>query len=224
MRKRPATTPSGNSAGLRPPDAAAAPSRRTPVRAGPRGMVANPCERDGTDTVSRCSLSPPSLKSSTLVKSRPPQQRRGPRMPGRGGGGGGGRDDDEDVDDGHAAAGLAAAAASRCAGSCWSAVAIVILLIGGYWYVQRCQRNEEVDAYKSYVRDANAVTAQANRVGKKLRRRFLKQGQTRGAAPDRHERDREEPAGGRERRRRPRLARRRWTSCRRGSSRRSSSG
>ena len=57
-------------------------------------------------------------------------------------------------------------------------VAIVILLIGGYWYVQRCQRNEEVDAYKSYVKSANAVTAQANRVGAKLEETFLKQGQT----------------------------------------------
>ncbi len=44
-----------------------------PVFAGPRGKVANPCARDGTDTVSRCSLSPPSLKSSTLVKSRLPR-------------------------------------------------------------------------------------------------------------------------------------------------------
>ena len=58
------------------------------------------------------------------------------------------------------------------------AVAIVILLIGGYWYVQRCQRSEEVDAYKSYVRSANAVSAQANRVAKKLESSLLKQGQT----------------------------------------------
>jgi hypothetical protein len=57
------------------------------------------------------------------------------------------------------------------------AIAVVILLIGGYWYVQRCQRSEEVDSYKSYVRSANAVTAQANRVAKKLEDTFLKQGQ-----------------------------------------------
>ena len=58
------------------------------------------------------------------------------------------------------------------------AVAIVVVLVGGYWYVQRCQRNEEVSSYKSYVRDANAVSAQANRVAQKLQATLLKQGQT----------------------------------------------
>jgi hypothetical protein len=58
------------------------------------------------------------------------------------------------------------------------AIAIVVLLIGGYWYVQRCQRSAEVDSYKSYVRSANAVSAQANRVATKLEATLLKQGQT----------------------------------------------
>jgi hypothetical protein len=57
-------------------------------------------------------------------------------------------------------------------------VAVVLLLIGGYWYVQRCQRSDEVNAYKSYVRSANAVSASANRVATKLEATILKQGQT----------------------------------------------
>ena len=101
-------------------------------------------------------------------------------MPGRGGGGGGGRDDegpdDFDGDDGPRGGGIGGGIELRRL--ILVGVAIVILLIGGYWYVQRCQRNEEVDAYKSYVNSANAVTAQANRVGAKLEETILKQGQT----------------------------------------------
>ena len=58
------------------------------------------------------------------------------------------------------------------------ALAIVLVLVGGYWYVQRCQRSEEVSSYKSYVRNTNAVTSQANLVAKKLQTTVLKQGQT----------------------------------------------
>ena len=99
-------------------------------------------------------------------------------MPGRGGGGG--RDDegpdDFDGDDGPRGGGIGGGIELRRL--ILVGVAIVLLLVGGYWYVQRCQRNEEVDAYKSYVNSANAVTAQANRVGAKLEETILKQGQT----------------------------------------------
>jgi hypothetical protein len=111
----------------------------------------------------------------------PPKERRGPRMPGRGGGGGGGRDDDgpDDPDDDDAPRrGGIGGGGIEMRRLVLVGVAILILLIGGYWYVQRCQRSEEVDSYKSYVRSANAVTAQANRVGKTLEDSFLKQGQT----------------------------------------------
>ena len=108
----------------------------------------------------------------------PPKERRGPRMPGRGGGG---RDDegpdDPGDDDGPRRGGIGGGGVEMRR-LILVGVAIVLLLIGGYWYVQRCQRNEEVDAYKSYVESANAVTAQANRVGAKLEESFLKQGQT----------------------------------------------
>jgi hypothetical protein len=106
----------------------------------------------------------------------PPPQKRGPRIPGRGGGGGG-DDYDEDVDEGPRRSGLGGGGVEvrRLA---LVAVAIVLVLVGGYWYVQRCQRNEEVSAYKSYVRDANAVSAQANKVAQKLQTTWLKQGQT----------------------------------------------
>ncbi len=57
-------------------------------------------------------------------------------------------------------------------------IAIVVIGFGGYWYVKRCQRDNEVSAYKSYVRTMNAVTANSNTVGAKLRNAFLKQGQT----------------------------------------------
>ena len=83
-------------------------------------------------------------------------------MPGRGGGGGGGRDDegpdDFDGDDGPRGGGIGGGGIEMRR-LVLVGVAIVILLIAGYWYVQRCQRNEEVDAYKSYVNSANAVTA-----------------------------------------------------------------
>jgi hypothetical protein len=105
----------------------------------------------------------------------PPKERRGPRMPGRGGGGDDGPDDPDD--DGPRRGGIGGGGIEMRR-LILVGVAIVILLIGGYWYIQRCQRNEEVDAYKSYVESANAVTAQANRVGAKLEESFLKQGQT----------------------------------------------
>ncbi len=108
----------------------------------------------------------------------PPKERRGPRMPGRGGGG---RDDegpdDPGDDDGPRRGGIGGGGIEMRR-LILVGVAIVLLLIGGYWYVQRCQRSEEVDAYKSYVRSANLVTAQANRVATKLEDSFLKQGQT----------------------------------------------
>jgi hypothetical protein len=105
----------------------------------------------------------------------PPKERRGPRMPGR-------RDDegpdDPDDDDRPRRRGIGGGGGIEMRRLALVAIAVVILLIGGYWYVQRCQRSEEVDAYKSYVQSANAVTAQANRVGKQLQDSFLKQGQT----------------------------------------------
>ena len=108
----------------------------------------------------------------------PPQQKRGSRIPGRGGGGGGGDDYDEDVDDGPRRGGLGGGGGLEVRRLALVAVAIVVVLVAGYWYVQRCQRNEEVSSYKSYVRDANAVSAQANRVAQKLQATWLKQGQT----------------------------------------------
>ncbi len=105
----------------------------------------------------------------------PPRERRGPRMPGR-------RDDegpdDPDDGDGPRRRGLGGGGGIEIKRLALVAVAVLILLIGGYWWVQRCQRNEEVDAYKSYVRSANTVTSQANRVAKKLEDSILKQGQT----------------------------------------------
>lgn len=105
----------------------------------------------------------------------PPKERRGPRMPGRGN-----RDDDgpDDPDGDRPRRGGIGGGGIEMRRLVLVGVAIVLLLIGGYWYVQRCQRSEEVDAYKSYVRSANAVTAQANRVATKLEDSFLKQGQT----------------------------------------------
>ncbi len=104
----------------------------------------------------------------------PPKERRGSRMPGR-------RDDegpdDPGDDDGPRRGGIGGGGI-ELRRLILVGVAIVLLLIGGYWYVQRCQRSEEVDAYKSYVRSANAVTAQANRVATKLEQTALKQGQT----------------------------------------------
>jgi hypothetical protein len=105
----------------------------------------------------------------------PPKERRGPRMPGR-------RDDegpdDPDDEDRPRRRGIGGGGGIEMRRLALVAVAVVILLIGGYWYVQRCQRSEEVDSYKSYVRSANAVTAQANRVAKTLEATLLKQGQT----------------------------------------------
>jgi CARDB len=109
----------------------------------------------------------------------PPKERRGPRMPGRGGGGG--RDDegpDDPDDDDRPRRGGIGGGGVEIRRIALVVVAVVILLIGGYWYVQRCQRDQEVDAYKSYVQSANAVTADANRVGKALQTTLLKQGQT----------------------------------------------
>ena len=104
----------------------------------------------------------------------PPKERRGPRMPGRRDDDGPDGPDDEDPPrrGGFGGGGI------EIRRLVLVGIAVVILLIGGYWYVQRCQRNQEVDAYKSYVQSANAVTAEANRVGKKLEESFLKQGQT----------------------------------------------
>jgi hypothetical protein len=107
----------------------------------------------------------------------PPKERRGPRMPGRGGGGRDEEGPDDPDDDGPRRGGIGGGGIEMRR-LILVGVAIVILLIGGYWYIQRCQRNEEVDAYKSYVQSANAVTAQANRVAAKLEDSFLKQGQT----------------------------------------------
>ncbi len=112
----------------------------------------------------------------------PPPQRRGPRIPGRGGGGGGGGDEPDDFDDdrpgGGGGRGIGGTGGLEVRRLALVAVAIVVVLVGGYWYVQRCQRSEEVSSYKSYVRDTNAVTAQANRVAQKLQTTVLKQGQT----------------------------------------------
>jgi hypothetical protein len=105
----------------------------------------------------------------------PPPQKRGPRIPGRGGGSGGDDFDDPD-DDRPRGGGLGGGVEVRRLAIV--ALAIVLVLVGGYWYVQRCQRNEEVSSYKSYVRNANAVSAQANRVAQKLEASVLKQGQT----------------------------------------------
>jgi hypothetical protein len=106
----------------------------------------------------------------------PPPQKRGPRIPGRGGGGGGGDEYDDPEDDGPRRGGIGGGIEVRRLALV--AVAIIVVLVAGYWYVQRCQRSEEVSAYKSYVRDANAVSAQANRVAQKLQATWLKQGQT----------------------------------------------
>ncbi len=57
------------------------------------------------------------------------------------------------------------------------ALAVVVLAVAGYWYVQRCQRAEEVDAYRSYVEGANTTTTAANRVGKALSEAILRAGQ-----------------------------------------------
>src|SRR5258705_13568966 len=103
----------------------------------------------------------------------PPRERRGPRMPGR-------RDDEgpHDPDDGdRPRRGGIGGGGPEIRRLALVAVAVVVILIVGYWYVQRCQRSEEVSSYKSYVRSANAVTAQANRVAKKLETTLLKQGQ-----------------------------------------------
>ena len=104
----------------------------------------------------------------------PPKERRGPRMPGR-------RDDegpdDPDDEDGPRRGGIGGGGGLEIKRLALVAVAVVILLIGGYWYVQRCQRSEEVDSYTSYVRSANQVTSQANRIAKKLEDTLLKQGQ-----------------------------------------------
>jgi hypothetical protein len=105
----------------------------------------------------------------------PPPQKRGPRIPGRGGGSGGDDFDDPD-EDRPRGGGLGGGVEVRRLAIV--ALAIVLVLVGGYWYVQRCQRNEEVSSYKSYVRNANAVSAQANRVAQKLEASVLKQGQT----------------------------------------------
>jgi hypothetical protein len=107
----------------------------------------------------------------------PPPQRRGPRIPGRGGSSGGGGDDYDDPDDDgpRGGGGVGGVEVRRLA---IVALAIVLVLVGGYWYVQRCQRSEEVSSYKSYVRNANAVTAQANKVAQKLEASVLKQGQS----------------------------------------------
>ncbi len=99
-------------------------------------------------------------------------------MPGRGGGGRSGDEGPDDPDDDGPRRGGIGGGGIEMRRLILVGVAVVLLLIGGYWYVQRCQRNEEVDAYKSYVQSANAVTAQANRVGAKLEESFLKQGQT----------------------------------------------
>ena len=65
----------------------------------------------------------------------------------------------------------------------WSRIAIlvgvvVVLALVGYWYVQRCQRSQEVDSYKSYVKDANTLTLRGNKAATKLQDALLKQTQT----------------------------------------------
>jgi hypothetical protein len=111
----------------------------------------------------------------------PARERRGPRFgrkddggdrpPTGGGGGGGGFFDDENEEP------------PGRARPQWSRIAIlvgavVVLALAGYWYVQRCQRSQEVDSYKSYVRDANALTVRGNKAAEKLQAALLKQSQT----------------------------------------------
>jgi hypothetical protein len=56
--------------------------------------------------------------------------------------------------------------------------ALVVLGIFGYWYVQRCQRSQEVDAYRGYVASVNQQTTRANAIASALRAALLKPTQT----------------------------------------------
>ncbi len=58
------------------------------------------------------------------------------------------------------------------------AVAVVVVLGIGVWQIRSCQRNQEVDSYRNFVRDANAVTQASNTVGQQFQRALVKQGQT----------------------------------------------
>ncbi len=58
------------------------------------------------------------------------------------------------------------------------AAALVVLLIFGYWYVQRCQRSQEVDGYRSYVTSVNTLTKRTNAIADTLRAALLKPTQT----------------------------------------------
>jgi CARDB len=82
-----------------------------------------------------------------------PRQRQGPRLPRRRGGG-----EDRPVQ--------------------WRrlallAVALAVVLIAGYWYVTRCQHNQDVASYHTYVQKVNAVNAQATNIAGQLQTDFL---------------------------------------------------
>lgn len=57
---------------------------------------------------------------------------------------------------------------------------LLVVLVVGYWQITSCQHQQRVDSYKHFVRDANAVSRDANTVGKRLQDAFLKQNQTAG--------------------------------------------
>jgi CARDB len=103
----------------------------------------------------------------------PPRERRGSRAPARG-------DEpyEDDYDDDPPGGGGGRRRGFELRRIVLLVVAVLLLAVGGYWYVQRCQRAEEVDAYRNYVKAANSVTTQANRVGASLSESVLKSGQT----------------------------------------------
>jgi hypothetical protein len=134
----------------------------------PRGIVAQLRARSGTP--SAFAMLPfqsffEELDFDFESGEEPPKERRRLRMPGR-------RDDDnfDERPPGRR-------------GPQWRRIIILVVALcvlgyGAYWYIKSCQRDQEVSAYKTYVRDMNAVTTASNGVGAKLQSAFLKQGQT----------------------------------------------
>ncbi len=58
------------------------------------------------------------------------------------------------------------------------AVGVLIVLVAGYFLVQRCQRDREVSAYQSYVQQANEVAKASATVGSEFSAAILTAGQT----------------------------------------------
>jgi hypothetical protein len=58
------------------------------------------------------------------------------------------------------------------------AVGVLIVVVGGLLYLRSCQRDREVESYRTFVEEANEVTQSSNQAGRQFSEALLKRGQT----------------------------------------------